>query len=164
MEGEPPKVDFCIRCGEYLRPGVTYCPKCGAPRPGAAPRPSALPSTARSRKVSWAGVLLCLAGIVGFVMAVYVLTSSEEIIAQAEEISGGDLANLEDAVVALAGFWVFAGAMSMVGGVCALKRRYYPLVVIGAVMAVMTGGFFLEGTIMGLIALVLVLTSRQEFR
>ena len=117
-----------------------------------------------ARRVTWAGILLILAGIVGFIMAGYTLATADEIMALAEEIYGSQVEGMESVVYVLAGFWAICGAMSMLGGLFALRRQHYALVVIGAVLAIFTGGFFFEGTIMGLIALVLVLRSRQEFR
>lgn len=175
MEGQPPKVDFCHRCGEYLRPGATFCPRCGLPIAGAQPAP-AYPNPgapyqtyqphqqARTKRPLWAGVLLMLAGVVGFVMAAFVLLFSDDIIAEVQAMYQDQLPNLDAIILALAGFWVFAGAMSLLGGLCAIKRRYYALAVIGSIMALFTGGVLLfEGSLMGLIALVLLLTSRREF-
>lgn len=164
MSGEPPKVDFCIHCGEYLRPGVTFCPKCGNTLATGPQAQGHMPSVTKSKRPTYAGVLLFLVGIVGFLMVTYLLTNTEEIMEQARQIYGGELQGMEEAVDLLAGFWAFAGVMAMVGGACALRRSHFPIALVGAVLGLLTGGFFLEGTIMAVLALFLLLTSKQEFR
>lgn len=163
MAAEAPKVDFCIRCGEYLRPGLSFCPKCGAPLTAGAPYRDEIRPAAATKRPTWAGILLILSGVVGFVMTVYLLLDSKAIIEQAEQLYGGDLPGAEGVMLALAGFASFAGAMSLIGGICALRRRNYLLAILGAVFGLMTIGFFMEGSIMALIALFLLLTSKREF-
>lgn len=55
--------------------------------------------------------------------------------------------------------WVIAGVFMLLGGYFAIKRTKLPLVIIGCVFAIITGW----GTIMGVIALILVLMSTNEF-
>ncbi|MEM0449069.1 MAG: zinc ribbon domain-containing protein [Methanomassiliicoccales archaeon] len=175
MQQESTGPAFCVRCGEYLRPDTSFCPRCGAQTTStsfssyassSAPNVQPFPSAqARTRRLTWAGILLLLSGLVGFAVASIVLLMSEEIIAEVQAIYQDQLPDMNPIILALAAFWSSAGALSIIGGICALKRRYYPLAIIGSVMALFTGGIFLfEGSIMGMVALILLIRSRPEFR
>lgn len=131
-----------------------------------APHVQSFPSAqARSKNLTWAGILLFLSGLVGFAVASIVLLMSDEIIAEVQAIYQDQLPDMNPIILALAVFWSIAGVFSIIGGICALKRRYYPLAIIGSVMALFTGGVLLfEGSIMGMVALILLLRSRHEFR
>jgi hypothetical protein len=165
MESDSPKIDFCTRCGEYLRPDVSFCPKCGAAIPGRAPYQGAAPVVAATKKPTWAGVLLILAGLIGFAMTAFLLLNKDLIIEQVNQMYGGPVPGAETTLDFLAGYWVIAGIVSIIGGVSALRRRSYALSLVGAFLGATTLGVFLfEGTIMAVIALILLVLSKQEFR
>ena len=59
--------------------------------------------------------------------------------------------------------FIFALVM-IAGGMAALDRRMWGLALTGSILGLFTIGFFLETSIMSLIALVLLAISRDEFR
>jgi len=69
------------------------------------------------------------------------------------------------AVFLICGFIEFIFAIVMIaGGIMALDRRMWGLALVGGILGLFTIGFFLETSIMSLIALVLIIVSRNEFR
>lgn len=63
------------------------------------------------------------------------------------------------------GFMIIViGAVVILGGASALVRRFWPLSMAGGVLAIMAVGPYFLGTVLGLIGLILVAMSRQEFR
>jgi len=177
MPEDSAPINFCVRCGEYLRPGVAYCPKCGASVPGAAPpAPVAyqgqlgtmqpgMGQVAQTKRPFYAGILLSLAGLIGFVTAASVYLDKDAIIAEAERIYGQPIPGAEGIIVALAVAWVVIGVVTLAGAYASFQRKWFAFAVIGAVFGLFTGGvILLEGSIMGLIALVLLIMSRAEFK
>ncbi|PJB22201.1 MAG: hypothetical protein CO114_01350 [Euryarchaeota archaeon CG_4_9_14_3_um_filter_38_12] len=63
---------------------------------------------------------------------------------------------IEDVIVVLSVF-------TMLGGVFALKRKHFGTAVIGAIMGIPALGFFI-GALLSIISLILLITSRDEFR
>jgi hypothetical protein len=108
---------------------------------------------------------LIISGIIGLTMSSFVLMNQEAIIADIINLYGLDAATVHDAVIFLGIFWLISGIWATVGGYFASRRRHYRLAVMGGVFALGTFGLiFLEGSIMGLIGLILVVLSRREFR
>ena len=177
MPDDPAPINFCVHCGEYLRPGVTYCPKCGTPVAGsgvAAQQPSygqygyGQPNKlqpVQTKKPFYAGILLLLAGMSGFATALSVYLDRDAIVAEAEVIYGQAIPGAEGIIIALAVAWVIIGVMTIIGAYAAFQRKWLALAVIGGVMGLFSGGIiFLEGSLMALMALVLILMSRSEFK
>lgn len=176
MPEDQGQINFCVRCGEYLRQGVAYCPKCGAPVGGGSmPSPPAYPppyygqtpqlAAGHAKRPFYAGVLLVLAGLIGIAMAVSVFVNKDQIVSEAERIYGQAIPGAEGIVLALGVAWAIIGIVTIVGAYFSFQKKHYSIAVIGGVMGLFTGGLFLfEGSIMGLIALILILTSRAEFR
>jgi hypothetical protein len=177
MPDDPAPINFCVHCGEYLRSGAGFCPKCGASVAGAtSSTPAAYqgppgtwqPSTGQpvqSKKPFYAGMLLTFSGIIGFVTAASVYLDREAIVAEAESIYGQAIPGAEGIIIALAIGWVVIGVMALAGAYASFQRKWFGLALIGAIFGLFTGGvLFLEGSIMGLIALVLLIMCRAEFK
>ena len=69
---------------------------------------------------------------------------------------GYSFTTMEDVIVVLSVF-------TMLGGVFALKRKHFGIAVIGAIMGIPALGFFI-GALLSIISLILLITSRDEFR
>src|SRR5512137_2385719 len=127
MPEDSAPINFCVRCGEYLRPGVAYCPKCGAPVPGAAtssspayqvqpgPTQPAMGQALQTKRPFYAGILLSLAGLIGFATSASVYFNKDAIITEAEGIYGQPIPGAEGIVVALAVAWVLIGVVTLAG-------------------------------------------------
>jgi len=163
------RLGFCPRCGEYLKEEMTVCPKCGLAIREAIPplepitlRPSA-PSG--SMRAMIGAACLILSGLIGLTMSSFVLINRDAIASEIASVYGGNLATVQEAVTFLVVFWLVAGIMASVGGYFAGQRRHFKVAMLGGVFALGTFGLiFIEGSLLGLIGLILVWLSRREFR
>lgn len=169
-------INFCLRCGETLQAGIAFCPKCGYPIPGSGAvaqqaypqQPYAQPYNAQppvpTKRPLYAGILLILSGLVAFAVATTVFTMSDSIIQSITDQLGQSVPGVQNIINVMIAIGILIGSMAIIGGYCALKRKWYLLAVIGGVFGLFTlGVFFVEGSIMGLIGLILILMSRNEF-
>ena len=60
-------------------------------------------------------------------------------------------------------FVLISSIIAMIGGIFAIQKTNYPMAVLGGIFALFTF-FFLIGSILGLIGLILIAISRNEFR
>jgi hypothetical protein len=160
---------FCPRCGEYLKEEMTLCPKCGLqikeaipPIEQLSPRPIMKPGSMRS---FMGAACLVVSGLIGLSMSSFLAMNQGEIVAEIVQIYGGQLSSVQEAATFLIAFWAVAGVMATLGGYFAAQRRHFKFAMVGGVFALGTFGLvFLEGSIMGLIGLILIWRSRREFR
>lgn len=144
----PERARFCSGCGGVVRPGVSR------PWATAYPSPSAVSFVPQStRKPLIAGVLMLVNGALAVLATFVFLPSIEQ---QTEELGLGGYATL-CGVVNL----IFACG-SFLGGVLAIRRRYWLLALAGSIMSMLCGAFYI-GFLFGIIAIVLVAASRDEF-
>lgn len=52
---------------------------------------------------------------------------------------------------------------ALIGGILAITRKYFVIAMIGAVIGIIAGFFTLIGIVLGLVALILLLISKDEF-
>jgi hypothetical protein len=162
------RLGFCPRCGEFLPEELTLCPKCGLPIKEAIPQLEPIPfrpNVIGSTRSLMGAVCLVLSGLIGLTMSLFVMLNQEAIVAEIVNIYGGELGVSQEAVTFLIVFWLVAGVTAFIGGFFAAQRRHFKIAMIGGVFALGTFGLvFLEGSVMGLIGLILVFLSRREFR
>jgi hypothetical protein len=161
------QLGFCPRCGEFLHEEMTVCPKCGLLIKEAIPPldPIRYRSSFGSTRSLMGAVCLVLSGMIGLTMASFVMLNQEAIVADIVTIYGGELGAIQEAVTFLIAFWIVSSVMAFIGGFFAAQRRHFKIAMIGGVFALGTFGLvFLEGSVMGLIGLILVFLSRREFR
>jgi hypothetical protein len=77
---------------------------------------------------------------------------------------GGEIAFwLEDWWLVCYIFTLALSIMAILGGIVAMKRRMFPVAVIGAVCAIISGGLWGMSLVMGLVALVLMVVGKDAF-
>lgn len=159
---------FCRRCGREIGPAVTECPYCGASTVDVWSRTSAsdisysesesydeIQTTSRSSTPTIAGVMLVLAGLLAVGQgAIYVL--AESIASDLPGYYGGGGLCLCGSLDLIFGLAAFGGAFSCFG------RGNFWLAITGAVLGMLGLGFLLGG-LFGLIGLILVAVSKDEF-
>jgi len=142
------KVIFCPRCGKDNADSFAFCPSCGAKVGGA-------PLGEKQQLSRIAGILdFTSAGLSAVILLVAIwygplFTSPDEPWAW--------LINVLSAAGVIV--WLVGTVVSIVGGICALKRRNWGWAIAGAAAATAFGIWFL-----GLAALILTAISRDEFR
>jgi hypothetical protein len=162
------RLGFCPRCGEYLKEEMTQCPKCGLIIREAIPSMEQIsprtPVTVGSTRLTLGAACLVISGLIGLAMASFLMANKEAIIAEITSLYGNQMGSIPDAVTFLVIFWIISGILASLGGYFAFKRQHLRIALMGGVFALGTFGLvFLEGSVMGLIGLVLIWLSRREF-
>jgi hypothetical protein len=163
------RIGFCPRCGEYLKEEAAQCPKCGLIIREAIPTVEQLSPrttvTVGSTRSMIGAACLVISGLIGLTMSSFLLVNKDAIIAEITAVYGTQLGSIPDAVSFLIVFWIVAGVMASIGGYFTFQRRHFRIALAGGIFALGTFGLiFIEGSVMGLIGLILVWLSRREFR
>lgn len=105
-----------------------------------------------------AGILLLVgaAAIIGNAAQTFVVGTA----ASAVPIVGDALANI---VYVCAAIGLIFGIIALLGGVFAITGKNWTIAMVGSVFALISGGFFWIGSIMGLVSLILLIVARSEF-
>ena len=138
----------CKWCGKPVPPGSTMCWEC-------AEGPSEnyvefTDSQVHSESPSAAAALLIIAGVLTMIQG-FVLMAGVSILD-----SGSGLATCCGPIDILFGLGAIAG------GIMASKRENYTLVLVGCILAIVGFGAAI-GTVLGIIALIMVLAHKEEF-
>jgi hypothetical protein len=163
----------CPSCRHAVPPGANVCPNCGYRlRPeqikaAAQARPiprSVAPASPGSSKSLIGGVLLMISGLIGIIYGLVFVSLSSTVIDVLGGTYGEDvLKMLEGVLVACGVIWFIVGLIALIGGVFAIRRRRWGIAVVGGVFGLLTLGPWLIGSILGLIGLILVAISKDEF-
>lgn len=155
---------YCSRCGKKIRADSRRCQFCGM-------EPWASPSSASEQYISssedfWAtevrraeqtsgptigGIFSILAGVTAVGQGLFYLAGAAFI-----TLGGTGFLCL------CGGLDVLFGLIAVLGGICALKRESFTMAIIGAVLG-MLGLGLLIGFLFGLLALIFIAVSKEEF-
>lgn len=134
---------FCSKCGKETIENAVFCASCGASLTGGqAPRKKTNLSLA-------AGILDIVCG--GLVLFFAIIITIVFIVTAGDEEGPPGFFGLFPMAMAV------VGALSLVGGICALRRRNWPMALTGAIAAV------LPSSLIGVAALVLTVMAKDEF-
>ncbi|MDH7508198.1 MAG: zinc ribbon domain-containing protein [Methanomassiliicoccales archaeon] len=156
----PMDANVCPYCGYVIKPEVA---KAAAPQK--AP-PQAAPVGARqmTSKPVVGGALIIISGLIGIVMGLILAALSGEIEEMLQDMYGPDVISaVEGALVACGVIWFIIGLIALVGGVFAIRRKKWGFAIVGGVLALLTVGPWFIGSILGLVGLILIAMSRNEF-
>jgi len=105
-----------------------------------------------------AGILLVVgaAAIIGQSAYTFVVGTAVSVV----PIIGGAMASI---VYVCAAIILVFGIIALLGGIFAITGKSWTLALVGSVLALISGGFYWIGSIMGLVALILIAISRHEF-
>jgi ribosomal protein L40E len=145
--GYRPRSATCGKCGRRYDGNMVECPYCERTLPEThdpAARGSGLPVAA--------GSLLFVAGILCIIMGMLVLGSLAEMVVDAAD------------VYFCSYFEFLLGAIAITGWVFCMQRRHLVYVVCVCVATMFSIGPFFLSSLLGLVALVLVVISAKEFR
>jgi hypothetical protein len=105
-----------------------------------------------------------ISGLIGIIYGLVFVSLSSTVIDVLGGTYGEDvLKMLEGVLVACGVIWFIVGLIALIGGVFAIRRRRWGIAVVGGVFGLLTLGPWLIGSILGLIGLILVVISKDEF-
>jgi len=135
----------CVSCGRSIAWDANVCPYCGrdyrsqAAAPSAAKKESGMPV---------AGGVLILLGSLAYIILGGIVAAGSTI---AEDLTSVETTG----AMACGAVGVALGVISLLGGIFAIQKKYWALALIGGILTI--------PTILGLIGLILVATSRDAF-
>ncbi len=166
--GGDKSINFCMRCGEYLKEGNLQCPKCGYTY-GQAYTATKIPVMQTQQRPSWAtpgraSILFLFAALDGIVSTFFAYLSKDAMVAQYASLMGLPIDQVESVVLIAIAATLVCSALAFVAAYFSWKRKRFVLVAIAGGFAIFTSGFFLEASLCALIGLLMVIMSRSLFR
>ncbi|MEK6986790.1 MAG: DUF6264 family protein [Candidatus Thermoplasmatota archaeon] len=166
---EPPPLEF-VKPGEPQAPlpPRDQPPAAWVPQPEEFLRPQStlrraptpVPGPARFSRL--AGIVLILAGTLGIAASVYQALNLPSVADYANFTLNNTAAYVAfNQICGLISIWSQVAAL--LGGVMALQRLNWRLTLVCAVFAILTQGFVLEASFLGVLGLALVVVARNEF-
>jgi len=163
----------CPSCRHAVRLDANVCPNCGyrlrpeQMKAAAQARPipqSVAPVSRGTSKSLIGGVLLVVSGLIGIITGLIFAALSSTVIDMLGETYGEDVLRMAEGVLVACGvIWFIIGLIALIGGVFAIRRKKWGIAVVGGVFGLLTFGPWFIGSILGLIGLILVAISKDEF-
>ena len=132
---------FCPRCGKETTENAVFCAGCGASLTGGQP--------AKKRTLS------TIAGIVEIVAGVFALVPAVAMVLAMFVVEDESMFNW---YVVFAIVLVGLSTLAIIGGICALRRKYWAMALVGSIAVIW------PTLVLGIGALVLNIMARDEFR
>ncbi|MEM2943591.1 MAG: zinc ribbon domain-containing protein [Methanomassiliicoccales archaeon] len=155
--GVPMDANVCPYCGYRIKPEAAKTVPTAKEKPPSGVKPI-------TAKPVVGGVLIIISGLMGVIVGLSLAVLSGEIMEMIEDMYGPDIvAGLEGILTACGVIWFIIGLIAVIGGIFAIRRKKWGFAVVGGVLALLTIGPWLLGSILGLIGLILVAISRNEF-
>ncbi len=152
----------CITCGRAIAWQSNVCPYCGHDyRLAVGP-----PLKPRSSKPAVAGVLILLAGLFALGQGMFLAMADNAFIESMDQATlneaGYSISEIRELMNACGLIGMLFGVIAIIGGAIAFTRKHYMLAMMGAVFAILGFGFII-GSVFGLIGIILLVMSKQEF-
>jgi len=165
--GGDKSINFCMRCGEYLKDGTLQCPKCGYIY-GQAYTATKIPVMQRRSAPSWAtlnraSILFLFAGLDGIVSTIFAFFNRDAMITQYVSLTGMPLNEVQSVVFFALAATMVCSFLALVASYFSRKHRHVVLAAASGVFAVFTSGFFLEASLCAVIGLIMVYGLRGQF-
>ena len=162
--GPPPTIRYCISCGRAIDFNANVCSYCGHDYSGRGQIPFSLPPVRKSASPVIGGILVLIAGLLALVNVAEIMSLSEaDYLNSGRSLpSGVTWDDVMGILQACAAIEIFFGIIAVVGGIFAIRRKSFGLAVGGAVMGMLGLGLGV-GFILGLIGLILIAISKNDF-
>jgi len=109
-------------------------------------------------KPTTAGILCIISGAAEILLGILIVFAGQTVLRFADFVGDEWVMDLVITVVMVVGpVWILLGVVALVGGVFALRRRFWGLALAGSICA-LSGA-----TVLGILAIVFVVTGRSEF-
>jgi hypothetical protein len=120
--------------------------------------PPPAPAKEQTIKPVLAGIFLIIAALLAFYSGAVLLTA--ETIADDIPLMGDTLSDL---LTICGAIFIIFGLLALLGGVFSMMRKKWGLALVGSIFALLSFGMGGIGSLLGLIALILVAISKSEF-
>lgn len=138
-------------------PPPDYGPQPPPGMPPSAPEPTA-PKTSPIPIV--AGILLFIVAIQGFITGGFLFIGGEFVEAYSDYPGMGTLAD----ILKLCGIiFIILAIIVIIGAISSITTKSWGLALVGAVIGIFTLGYYMSGTLLSIIALILIAISKDEF-
>lgn len=152
----------------YPPPQQGYGPPQGyyGPQPGYGPPqgppvgPYAPPARPETVKPLVGGILLIIVAIEAFVYG-GILATGASMLGSMSDIPG--MGGLSTILLVCGIIFIVLGILVVLGGISAITRKSWPLALIGSIIGIFTIGFYFTGSLLSIIALILIAISKDEF-
>ncbi len=150
----PTATGVCPACGHVLDEGERYAPRPYYPDP----------SLAMGERTSYETSRPLIAGMALIIAGILEMASGAMVLLMGGTIGGliGD-GGVSDFLAIFGALVLIFGLIALIGGVAAVRKKYWPIAVVGGVVAIFGIGPSFLGTVLGLIGLALLVISRKEF-
>jgi hypothetical protein len=156
----PPDANVCPNCGFRLKPEVE---KAFTVQAKTAPKAVVAASRGTSKSLI-GGVLVMISGLIGIIYGLMVAALASTVFDMFGGMYGEDILKAAEGILVACGvIWFIIGLVALVGGIFAIRRRKWGIAVVGGVFGLLTLGPWFIGSILGLIGLILIAISKDEF-
>lgn len=170
----PAQTRKCVACGRDIQWDANVCPYCGKDyrqtmAPGQPMMPMMMaPPKPKSALPIVAGVLLIVVGIIWIIEAIATILAAMSVnfLGNYFDFMGmfGGLASFISGVIIVVGLiGLVLALLVLFGGIFATQRKHAGLALIGAIFGLFAFGPFAIGSILSLVALILLAVSHHEF-
>ncbi|MFO7792853.1 MAG: hypothetical protein R6W73_07755 [Candidatus Saliniplasma sp.] len=120
----------------------------------------------RSNKPLIAGLLMIIAFILAVVAAGQIFLFDLDAVDIEEELEGEEVGQelIETVMNVCGAVFLILGIFLLVGGILAIKRMYWGVALAASIAGIFSMGPFFLGSVLSLIALVLIVMSKDEFK
>jgi hypothetical protein len=158
--------ETCPSCRRIVPEGTIACPNCGFKLREEPPLPKPvrdrfLEEERAKERAGYAGLLILISGFLALITGLSMIVYPDPFINWYSQV----FINLtSDAIMIWGAIMLVFSLIAIIGGVRATRRRSWAIATVGGFLGfIASGGFFL-GTIFGLIGLMLVVISKDEFK
>jgi hypothetical protein len=159
-----------MKCGARPLSGKSFCPACGAQTNQLAVICVKCGTQLNSRPKPWApitvGVVNIVSGIVNIVAGsrlFYLVIQSWDY--YRPNVYLGVIHGIPFGVIgmSLSILMILFAVITVIGGIYALRRRYWILSFVSSILSVIVGCFWIFASVLGIIALIITLISKRDF-
>jgi len=160
--------ETCPSCRHTVPPGTTKCPNCGyqireePDKVTVAKRPSCRTNVigSCSDQTWFGGVLILMSGILGVLTGIAELYAPETMSIFYTEIG---IPFSAETIFIFGAISLIFGIVAIIGGLMALRKKAWSLAVAGGLLGTLAIGALFLGSLLGIIGLVVVATSKSNF-
>lgn len=145
---------MCPNCGRPMSIYSTMCDYCNRPEVDYLEDSSGGVYTSESQLPVVGGVLILIAGVLGFFEGLVTLATASEVASWGYEVPGS--------VTCCAGLMIIFGVIAAAGGFSAMGRKSVVFAIVGGIFGILSVGFLI-GALLSLIGIILVAIAHNEF-